>query len=392
MPNDVYRWEEGGGLVHHCPICKTPLSHDMCRSQCLGQHVEWCSRYHTQLFRKGWTSQCAPCKHSEAQHDKRHREIAELLHQLKEQQNQSPEPEPTTPKVVRNNTGHQIASPMPKKERKAARKAAKLASLPKVITTTDIDFVDKTLHADNHEGTSNTQESRYRHIKRKQSRSDTPKIDEEELNALLAGLNVPPACQAKTTEECRLIESIRQAVHGDMVNVAKEHEQTQMRKAGFWRWASRKVYNRLVQNGRLWDQGAETNAPKRKDSAFGEAEDVADEVAKLGLEEKDDESTAATEVAKLDLEEKDDQSNAALPESTVTVNPETPTREGRKRLLPKISTAVNGWTQVGKASRTAAPKINLKLSGNGGLAKLMVKPKGMFGALSPDGLGYAGED
>ncbi|TKA70534.1 hypothetical protein B0A55_09215 [Friedmanniomyces simplex] len=450
MPNDVYRWEEGGGLVHHCPICKTPLSHDVCRSQCLGQHVEWCSRYHTQLFRKGtvvrlvpvltaclaskfgdtlvmktpadselgWTNQCAPCKHSEAQHDKRHREIAELLHQLKEQQNHSPEPESATPKAVRTNADYHTASPIPKKERKAAKKAAKLASLPKVITTGDIDFVAKTLHPDDHEtdqadeerrlledpdiklnlyyhkGTSNTQESRYRHIKRKHGRSDAPEIDEEDMIALLAGLNVPPACQAKTTEERRLIESIRKAVQEDMINVAKEQEQTQMRKAGFWRWASKKVYNRLVQNGRLWDQGADADAPKRKDSAIGEAEDVADKVAKMELEEKDGGAEAVTEVAKLELEDKDGGSGAVEVESAVAVAAKTPTSEGRKsrQFLPKISTAGNGWTQVGKASHTATPKVQLKLSGNGGLAKLMVKPKGMFGALGPNGPGYAGED
>ncbi|KAK0269551.1 hypothetical protein LTR91_006211 [Friedmanniomyces endolithicus] len=247
--------------------------------------------------------------HSEGLHDKRHREIAELLHKLKEQQNGSSEPEPSNPKVKRSSIGHQIASPMPKKERKAAKKAAKLARLPKVVTTSDIDFVERTLHPDDHEidqadeerrlledpdiklnlyyhkGTSNTQESRYRHTKRKHNHADTPKIDDEELNALLVGLNVPPASQAKTTEECRLIESISKAVSEDMVNVAKEHEQIRMRKAGFWRWASKKVYNRLVQNGRLWDQSAESDAMKRKDSVVEEVED--------DLEEENDEFEAA---------------------------------------------------------------------------------------------------
>ena len=39
--------------VHHCPICQTPLTHSNARSRCLGEHVEWCGRYHTQLFRIG---------------------------------------------------------------------------------------------------------------------------------------------------------------------------------------------------------------------------------------------------------------------------------------------------------------------------------------------------
>lgn len=40
-------------LVHHCPICKTPLSNKRNQLRCLGQHVEWCNKYHRQLFKIG---------------------------------------------------------------------------------------------------------------------------------------------------------------------------------------------------------------------------------------------------------------------------------------------------------------------------------------------------
>ncbi|KAK3073169.1 hypothetical protein LTR53_005506, partial [Teratosphaeriaceae sp. CCFEE 6253] len=326
MPNDVYRWEEGGGLVHHCPICKTPLSHDVCRSQCLVHHVEWCTRYHTQLFRKGLASQCAPCKHSEGQHDKRHREIAELVHQVKGLRDVEPTQEATTPRGNRTHTG-EFVSPLPKKERKAAKRAARLASLPKVITTADIDAVAKALHPDSHgedeaeeerrlledpdiklnlyyhKGTSNNKETRHRHIKRKQKSGDQSMIDGEEVNAMLADLKVPSMSQVKTAEERRLVEAIRTAVQEDLVNVAKEQDQTQMRKAGFWRWASRKVYQRLLQSGRLSAADA-AGTPKRKDSAVAEgeeeeAEDVATELARLGVGEDGDGSADQENAAAL---------------------------------------------------------------------------------------------
>ncbi|KAK5687194.1 hypothetical protein LTS10_001332 [Elasticomyces elasticus] len=391
MPLDVYRWEEGGGLVHHCPMCQTPLSHNMCRTTCLGHHVEWCSRYHTQLFRIGWSNECAPCKHSVGQHEKRHREIAELLHQFKELQiAQHPDTQPTTPSTPRF-PHHQISSPLPKKERKAARKAAKLASMPKVITTADIEFVANVLHPDDHDndideerrlledpdiklnlyynkGTSNTRESRHRHIKGKQQKGEAElEFDVVELDAIMVGLKVPAATQAKTASERKLVELIRTAVRDDMVNVAKEQGQTQMRKAGFWRWASKKVYNRLLQNGRLWDQTAEAETPKRKDSAYGGEEDAAAPISTL----KVDETSAAAESTPTPKENTPKSTRGAWTSATVTPS--------------KVD---DGWTQIGKVSRKPVVKGKIKLSGNGGLAKLLVKAPGMFGELGADGSGY----
>ena len=355
-------------------------------------------------MRVGWTSQCAPCKHSENQHDERHREIAELLHQLKDLHSQEPanEAPSVTPKTKRNQI-QQTASPMPKKERKAAKKAAKLAGLPKVITTADIEFVAKILHPNDHEGddaeeerrlledpdiklnlyyhkgTSNHKEVRHRHIKRKQKGGNGFLVDDEELDGLLAEMKVPKASEVKLGEERRLVDRIRKAVENDLINVAKEQEQTQMRKAGFWRWASKKVYTRLLQNGRLWDQtGDAMDSQKRKDSAYVRP---------------DDDEDGAAQLAKLDLRAGDDTSAGA--ESTMPTKVSTPTSEKRKSMpaSPKSSTTEGDWMHVGKKSRAApSPNVQLKMSGNGGLAKLMVKPKGMFGALGSAGLGYKADD
>ncbi|KAI7426794.1 hypothetical protein KC336_g6175, partial [Hortaea werneckii] len=144
MPHDVYRWEDGGGLIHHCPKCKRPLTHDAVRSQCLGQHVEWCKRYHTQLFMIGWSSECAPCKHSEEHHHQRHRKIAELLRQLQEMQS-ADTPKRSTAELLPDQDTN-TPSPLSKKARKAAKKAAKVASMAKVVTAAEISFVAESLH------------------------------------------------------------------------------------------------------------------------------------------------------------------------------------------------------------------------------------------------------
>ncbi|EMC91771.1 hypothetical protein BAUCODRAFT_134565 [Baudoinia panamericana UAMH 10762] len=396
MPNDIYKWEEGGGLVHHCPICETPLSHEKCRSVCLGNHVEWCSRYHTQLFRKGWTSQCAPCKHSEDQHDRRHRQIAELLRQLKNLRDKDgPKSttlvEVTVPKLL-------SATPKRKKDRKAAKKAAKVANRAKFITQADIETVAKVLHPCDldedeateerqlledpdiklnlyfHKGTSNTREVRYRHLRPQTGEVDEHEVSEQDVDDLLAALGAPLAKLVRNAEERRLIDAIRKAVQEDMVNVAKESQQTMIRKAGFWRWASRKAYNRLMENGRLWDQSSDSAQElNRKDSAGPNAEEAVIEASSATI-------PSSGKAKDLDLVE---------PNTPVgkEKQPATPRSQYIKSLGDKTSVGgkvADAWTQVGKVKRMATPTGTLKLSGNGGLAKLQLTPKGAYGALISD--------
>ncbi|KAK3677934.1 hypothetical protein LTR78_002029 [Recurvomyces mirabilis] len=283
---------------------------------------------------------------------------------------------------------------MSKKDRKAARKTAKLASMPKVVTTADIEFVAEVLHPhDSHKdeaeeerrlledpdiklnlyffkGTTNTREARRRHLKPKVKGEQEFIIEEDELAALLFSLSVPASDQVKTTRARQLVEQIRLAVRDDLVHVAKEHEQTMMRKAGFWRWASRKAYDRLVHNGRLWDDTSDSgDVASRKDSVANAMED-------LGMKENDSSGQKASQTLQISA-------------------PKTPAfaerkKSGKDALL--ASPAIDdGWTQVGRTTtkrKTETPATSIKLSGNQGLAKLQVKPKGMFGAfsLADDGL------
>ncbi|KAI7552360.1 hypothetical protein KC331_g1939 [Hortaea werneckii] len=304
MPHDVYRWEEGGGLIHHCPKCKRPLTHDAVRSQCLGQHVEWCKRYHTQLFMIGWSSECAPCRHSEEHHHQRHRKIAELLRQLQEVQSADTPKRPTADLLPGQDTS--TPSPLSKKERKAAKKAAKVAGMAKVVTAAEINFVTETLHPtcctnddaedeDNlvedldikfnlyyHKGTTNTREARSRHMDNKQRKKSEPNIEESEIDAFMAALRIPTT-GFDGKDQQNLIREIRDAVRDDLTRVAKEDEQTAIRKAGFWRWASKKTYDRHVANEKARAQKDDTEMLKRKDSAdpvveAGNVQEVEDDV------------------------------------------------------------------------------------------------------------------
>ncbi|KAI7193666.1 hypothetical protein KC363_g2581 [Hortaea werneckii] len=397
MPHDVYRWEDGGGLIHHCPKCKRPLTHDAVRSQCLGQHVEWCKRYHTQLFMIGWSSECAPCKHSEEHHHQRHRKIAELLRQLQEMQS-ADTPKRSTAELLPDQNAS-TPSPLSKKKRKAAKKAAKVASMTKVVTAAEISFVAESLHptcsanddAEDedslvedfdikfnlyyHKGTTNTREARNRHLDNKQRKKSDFNIEESEIDTLIAALKIPPS-SIDSKDQQNLVREIRDAVRDDLIRVAKEDEQTAIRKAGFWRWASKKTYDLHVANGKARAQKGDPEMPKRKDSAdpVAEPEDV---------QEVEGNAPRKTE------------STASIAENTDAIRaPSTPTTGLQDRVVlasgssgskpqseEKVDSNQAEWTTVGKSKlsprsdKTLSP-TTLKLAGNAGLKKLQVKAAG----------------
>ncbi|RMZ08247.1 hypothetical protein D0860_04755 [Hortaea werneckii] len=397
MPHDVYRWEDGGGLIHHCPKCKRPLTHDAVRSQCLGQHVEWCKRYHTQLFMIGWSSECAPCRHSEEHHHQRHRKIAELLRQLQDVQS-TDTPKRSTAELLPDQETN-TPSPLSKKERKAAKKAAKVAGMAKVVTAAEINFVAEALHPtcsatddaedENsliedfdikfnlyyHKGTTNTREARNRHLDTKQRKKSEPNIEESEIDTLMAALKIPTS-GFDGKDQQNLVQEIRDAVRDDLTRVAKEDEQTAMRKAGFWRWASRKTYDRHVadEKARLEKDGAEVL--KRRDSAdlVVEREDVQQEGPGDGQEGEDTVPTTAPAGA------------SGVPSTPITAlqghagRASGPSHSTTRR-EEICGSSEAAWTTVGKfkkrakSHQTPSP-TTLKLTGNGGLKKLQVKRSG----------------
>lgn len=267
--------------------------------------------------------------------------------------------------------------------------------MPKVITTADLDFVAKTLHpcdyekdeeeeekklaADPdiklnlyyHKGTSNTREIRYRHLKHKQADKGEPNIDDSELDALMTALKAPAAKAVKTKEERKLVDKLREKVRDDMNEVEREHEQIAIRKGGFWRWASKKAYDRLVANGRIWDQKEdEDETPKRKDSAFsaGGKDTVLDQV-----EKRSDELSSPKAL--------DGSISSSVGREGAPVVPGSTPYLKRPSNNANASPMGDGWNTVGKAKPTKSPIGAFKLSGNGGLAKLQVKLPGKFAAL-----------
>ncbi|RMZ02140.1 hypothetical protein D0862_06127 [Hortaea werneckii] len=395
MPHDVYRWEEGGGLIHHCPKCKRPLTHDAVRSQCLGQHVEWCKRYHTQLFMIGWSSECAPCRHSEEHHHQRHRKIAELLRQLQEVQSVDTRKRPTTELLPDQDTS--TPSPLSKKERKAAKKAAKVAGMAKVVTAAEINFVAEALHPtcsvnddaedENsliedvdikfnlyyHKGTTNTREARSRHMDTKQRKKSEPNMKESEIDAFMATLKVLTS-GFDSKDQQNLVREIRDAVRDDITRVAKEDEQTAIRKAGFWRWASKKTYDRHIANEKARAQKDDAEVLKRKDSAdpVAEAED-----------HQRDESEDVREVGDTDTNtDAADASNVfstTMAESQGRTMPASGPSRSMTRREEKLDSNGVEWTTVRKLklsakSDKAHSPATLKLTGNGGLEKLDQTP------------------
>ena len=66
----------------------------------------------------------------------------------------------------------------------------------------------------------------------------------------------------KGKKERALVGRLHDKIVEDLKHDHGEARETMMRKAGFWRWASRKAYNRLAEDGRIWDwKSGEALAP-----------------------------------------------------------------------------------------------------------------------------------
>ena len=116
------------------------------------------------------------------------------------------------------------------KERKAAKKAEKISKMAKVVGSADIEFVARVLH---------------------------PEDPEDDLEIVRQLVDEPDVQLNKffhkgtgnTTEMRRAF--------------VKKREHMMIRKAGFWRWASRKPYKRLVQHGKIWSDRNDDNSSSR---------------------------------------------------------------------------------------------------------------------------------
>lgn len=280
---------------------------------------------------------------------------------------------------------------MSKKKRKAAKKAKKLSEMPKAaVSAAEIDFVAKVLHPHDpeaeeadlerqlledpdiklnrafHRGTSNRREIRNEFVKKDKHASSKAElhIDPEDLNGLLQLLDVSPLTSSSSAEEKAIHAKLKTCIETDLVNVRKETEQTMMRKAGFWRWANKRAYRRLVQNGRIGVQKgtstptATTETSTSSSASAGAAETETDDTTEPDTDittpdEDEGEIEAVIEALKLDAEV-----GSGTPQTPKADNDDVENNED------------DGWTTVGKPKAVKSPVGNVKLAHNGGLVKM----------------------
>ena len=272
---------------------------------------------------------------------------------------------------------------MTKKERKAAKKAKKVSEMAKVVSQFDIDFVSKVLHPNDiesedieierqlvddpdinlnrfyHKGTSNTREIRNDFVKKeRRGNKEETHVAPEELEGLLQLLNISPITAATSAEEKAIITDLRKKITDDLLHVQNEKELMMMRKGGFWRWASKKAYRRLLQNGKIWGE-------KGGDSMVAKSDDTGA-------------SSSDSAVAGADTELTEPDTDAITPSEDDLVTPISKLQIRRTLSpihTPRTATASSdGWTTVGKPGKARPAIGNLKLSHNGGLSKLAQTP------------------
>lgn len=144
-------------------------------------------------------------------------------------------------------------------------------------------------------------------------------------------------------------------------------------RAGFWRWANKRVYRDLVDNGKHWDdkhKPYDATPEERRDSATSADADIEDD-ASASRQGSLDSSVADSAATLLTVPStKSSASNKSAPALTMS----TP-------LNKKMTFEGEGWSRVGKKV-VKAPVGKLTFSSNGGLHRFQPKPKGAWGALA----------
>lgn len=187
---------------------------------------------------------------------------------------------PLTPRAINVQDTSLSPSDTPKtrkKERKALKRAKKILELPKGVTAADVDFVASILHPSEifsedvaierqmiedpdfklnrayHKGTSNVRQLRYELIKKDKLAGSKAEfnVNAEDLDDLLQQLGVTQLAANASVKEKTLHQHLKDCIVKDLAQEQKEAELLTIRKAGFWRWANKKAYNRLLQDEKI---------------------------------------------------------------------------------------------------------------------------------------------
>ena len=288
---------------------------------------------------------------------------------------------------------------MTKKGRKAAKKATKISAMPKVVSSADIAFVATKLHPHTtdlegeevdlegqlledpdinlnrffHKNTSSIREVRREIVlKDRQGSKAELKVNVDELQRLLQLLDVSPLAPTASADEKAIHVRLTDRIEKDVVQVQREQEQMMVRKRGFWRWASKKAYNRLVANGRIWGEKGPA-VGKADGSHCGCTSSSSSSSALAGAEEAEtsDEVTEAETDVTTPTEEGVDEKMAGL---RFAKERSGGTASNPNAVVPSTPTD-DGWTTIGKPGKLKKrPVGNLKLVHNRGLSKLAQIP------------------
>jgi hypothetical protein len=229
-----------------------------------------------------------------------------------------------------------------------------------------------------HPATSNSREERHRFIRQERSSKSELKLSDSEMHDILTELKVPDLAQAKSKSERVIVTRLREKIVEDFVHDHHEAGEIMMRKAGFWRWANRRTYNRLAANGRIYDwKNGEALAPVGENEVDGEGYEAPAAADDL-VADHDEEVIVDKEDTDKDDDANDDMSSVVSitseasrfrPAYSSSASRDTSiSSASRTTLLSNDESADDGWTTVGRARPKAA--LTITLTPNGGLKHL----------------------
>lgn len=187
------------------------------------------------------------CINSAEQRNKRYREIAEVLKDLRVGEDEYQASPVRSPAPTRFDRGI-LASGVTKKDRKQAKKSAKAAERAPLLGCKDIERIGKILHSEEHDddeferallldkditdnvyyhpGTANSYEIRHRFIDAQRAAKSESKMSEEELERIMKELEAPSAMQVKGKKERALLGKLREKIVEDFVHDHGEEQST----------------------------------------------------------------------------------------------------------------------------------------------------------------------
>ena len=345
------------------------------------------------------------CKSSDQKRYLRHREIAELVKDLRTIDAEESLSSPITPKAPKFDFAVLDGSAS-KKDRKEAKRLAKAADRVLEIKAKDVERISKILHPGEpvdeefergllmdksieenvyyHPQTSNNREERHIFISHDRRGKAEFKVTAAEIERIMIELRVHDTSHVKGKKERALVGRLRDKIVEDLEHEHGEARETMIRKAGFWRWASRKAYNRLAENGRIWDwDSGEALAPVVEHEA-----DVVDPQATAGAGAVAVESEEAVDYGPLVVKEDEVNDDGLLSVASLTSEasrsrPTYASSTSRDTSMSSASrttfsshdeSADESWTTVGKPKAPKATNsFKLKLTTHGGLKHLESK-------------------